>query len=719
MMRVQDRYRQMTSHGRGAALFLISCGFLATSSAWSAPIDLTGSPVAAVNDQPCVGTRAGTNLGCTAKEFTINTAFSAAPGTPPICVAGSSFDFLIDVQLSGSNANRYDISFYTGQTGNSPELNNASNLCSAAAFPMSLPSPWGNLDSNLNQCSDYISGGDSIVRVNRIKVQCQADANGYLSVPYTLAYEQNTGNPGCVAGTPSTYPIPTKSKCQSGTSSISGTVKVFSGAYVDVTKQTIPDGDTTAFSFSASGPSGSSVFAITPDGTYHPSMATAGVNAIPVSPDTITVKDGETVRFLINALTSSQTMTITESATSNWETTASISCSNVTGSPISDLDGNPATRTITASLNITNSAAACTITNTKRSRITLAKSVNGRADAADQFTVSASGGGTLTGTTSATTSGSGTTASTTFYSTPNTALTLNDTKAAGPTPLTGYLSSLTCTNAFTGPGATPNASLPNGLMTTNTSITPAPGDDITCSFTNARKVNLTLRKNWINALVNDAVNITATGLTTLSSTANTASEIDSGAVQYVRVGDVITFAETFASGTAANYTASLACTGTSGLSGSTRTIGSADTALICTYTNTFTGLPLLSILKSANSANANPGQTITYTVQITNTGVGSGANVVLTDNLSPYSAFGINTYGTGIPFSFTDAASGLSLGTPEYSNNNGSTWLYTPVSGGGGAPADYDGNVTNWRIPMTGTILPGGSFSLNYQIIVK
>jgi uncharacterized repeat protein (TIGR01451 family) len=132
-------------------------------------------------------------------------------------------------------------------------------------------------------------------------------------------------------------------------------------------------------------------------------------------------------------------------------------------------------------------------------------------------------------------------------------------------------------------------------------------------------------------------------------------------------------------------------------------------------------MPLLSILKSADRGNASPGQAIVYSVQIVNSGTGPGTSVVLRDDLSPYAAFSLNTYGVGIPFSFTDSspASGLSLGVPEYSNNNGSTWLYSPVSGGGGAPAGHDGNVTNWRIPMTGAIRLGGNFTLNYQVIVK
>jgi hypothetical protein len=87
-------------------------------------------------------------------------------------------------------------------------------------------------------------------------------------------------------------------------------------------------------------------------------------------------------------------------------------------------------------------------------------------------------------------------------------------------------------------------------------------------------------------------------------------------------------------------------------------------------------------------------------------------------------SWGINSYGAGVAFQFVDAVSpnqsGLTLGTPVYSNNNGGTWTYTPVSGGGGAPAGYDSNVTNWRIPMTGTLnTNGANFTINYQVRVK
>ncbi len=121
-------------------------------------------------------------------------------------------------------------------------------------------------------------------------------------------------------------------------------------------------------------------------------------------------------------------------------------------------------------------------------------------------------------------------------------------------------------------------------------------------------------------------------------------------------------------------------------------------------------------------ADVNPGQSIVYTVQLVNFGAGTATGVVLKDDLSPYTALGLNSYGAGVVFQFSDGtpASGLSLGTPVYSSDNGATWTYSPVSGGGGAPAGYDGNVTNWKIPMTGTMnANGATCTLRYQMQVK
>jgi hypothetical protein len=61
----------------------------------------------------------------------------------------------------------------------------------------------------------------------------------------------------------------------------------------------------------------------------------------------------------------------------------------------------------------------------------------------------------------------------------------------------------------------------------------------------------------------------------------------------------------------------------------------------------------------------------------------------------------------------------LALGSPAYSSDHGTSWSYLPTSTGGGAPAGYDALVTNWRIPMLGTMRPGGSITLRYQVQVK
>jgi uncharacterized repeat protein (TIGR01451 family) len=133
------------------------------------------------------------------------------------------------------------------------------------------------------------------------------------------------------------------------------------------------------------------------------------------------------------------------------------------------------------------------------------------------------------------------------------------------------------------------------------------------------------------------------------------------------------------------------------------------------------GQTSLTIVKFADKASVAPGDIITYTETITNIGTGTATSVVVTDSLSPYVQVGLSSY-SGAAFQFVNGSpsSGLTLGTPVYSNNNGSTWVYTPVSGGGGAPAGYDGNITNWQIPMSGTMnANGANFTIHYKVRVK
>jgi uncharacterized repeat protein (TIGR01451 family) len=136
----------------------------------------------------------------------------------------------------------------------------------------------------------------------------------------------------------------------------------------------------------------------------------------------------------------------------------------------------------------------------------------------------------------------------------------------------------------------------------------------------------------------------------------------------------------------------------------------------------FVGAPLLTVLKSANSATAGPGDLITYTIQVENTGSGAAVNIEMDDAMSPYTALRLAYDGTGaLPFALVAAPGGLALGAPAYSDDGGTTYAYGPlVSGGGGAQAGFDGSVTHWRLPVTGALDGNGStFTMRYQVMVK
>ena len=134
------------------------------------------------------------------------------------------------------------------------------------------------------------------------------------------------------------------------------------------------------------------------------------------------------------------------------------------------------------------------------------------------------------------------------------------------------------------------------------------------------------------------------------------------------------------------------------------------------------GAPLLTVLKSVGNATAGPGDLITYTIQVINSGTGAAVNIEMDDAMSPYTALRIAYDGTGaLPFSLETAPGGLALGTPVYSDDGGSTYGYSPlVSGGGGAQTGFDGSVTHWRLPVVGTLDGYGSeFTMRYQVVVK
>lgn len=127
-------------------------------------------------------------------------------------------------------------------------------------------------------------------------------------------------------------------------------------------------------------------------------------------------------------------------------------------------------------------SATCTITNNDNPPVLRAQKrlPAGRAAAGDQFTLTIAG---TNGPATVTTTGGGNVATgvaTLSNAVAGTSYTISE--AAAGTILDGYTTSYACTNASSVPGA----QTPSGPGTSIT-ITPAAGDDLTCTFDNARK----------------------------------------------------------------------------------------------------------------------------------------------------------------------------------------------------------------------------------------
>ena len=387
----------------------------------------------------------------------------------------------------------------------------------------------------------------------------------------------------------------------------------------------------------------------------------------------VSIKGGETARFFIDVdPTNPTTLTITENATLGWESTASaINCTSVKGSPT--IAPNLPNRSIAANLSAANSAASCIFTNKQSSKITLAKAVGGRVSATDQFTVSASGGGTLSGTSFATTAGTATSATTTFYSSPGAVLTLADAAAAGSTTgLSNYESRLTCTNALSGTaGYTANASLPNNASVTSYGFTPVAGDDISCTYTNTPKPRVTLNK-VISAAGGGRVSgtdqfvLAMTGAASVTTTGTGATVTSAPVSRVATAGTPITLSETAAATTPAtslgNYVTTYACTN-SGTGGTVVTAGTGTSltitpvnndVLACTFTNTRKSATL-TLRKTWVSGDSGDTATVTSSGFVNNASSGlstsSGSNTTAGSAVTVYAgetgtlseAFGVGT----------------------------------------------------------------------------
>ncbi len=166
-----------------------------------------------------------------------------------------------------------------------------------------------------------------------------------------------------------------------------------------------------------------------------------------------------------------------------------------------------------------------------------------------------------------------------------------------------YTSDFSCTSV--------NAPVYTAGATTATLLIDATDTDITCTFSNTlNTVELTLQKAWVGGLLNDAADLTVTGINgpaTATSTATGGDQTDTTntAVLTTLVGETVRLSEILRG--AADYTTGFACTGaanapvyTAGDTSATLVIDGADTAITCTYTNTRTE-PAINLAKTVSS----------------------------------------------------------------------------------------------------------------------
>ncbi|HSP61955.1 MAG TPA: hypothetical protein VLQ90_03135, partial [Pyrinomonadaceae bacterium] len=152
--------------------------------------------------------------------------------------------------------------------------------------------------------------------------------------------------------------------------------------------------------------------------------------------------------------------------------------------------------------------------------------------------------------------------------------------------------------------------------------------------------------------------------------------------------------------------AAASVTNTATVSGGGETNAANDTANDATTINA--GPPNVGLVKSVSPTGSQiPGTDLAYTVVYTNTGGQPARNFVMIDpnpqNIDPLERIFHNLDFKVGSITSSPGTTGLTA-TFEYSNDGGTTWTYTPVSGGGGAPAGYDRSVTNIRWTFTGNL---------------
>ena len=615
----------------------------------------------------CGYTRGAT--GCTANDtndmsVVLDPAFA---GTDPTsCNAGDDVTIHLIATVGTTATARYNLGILFAKDGKSPIDNPATTgATSCSAFTLPSP-PFPELDTVPNSCGDQSSAAAHSFTTGAITVKCVAGPGGKLSIPYVGLWNNQTAACGgvtdLVAGTSSkcTYNVQTVDvtvvtpecdkagglKCLPVTRSLT-LKKVWVNAKVDdaisvtttglasnATVSSTSTGNNTTIGNAVSNVPGATVtlpaesFTNGSQANYTTTVSCTGATpSSSVPPATFTMPDNDVTCTYTNTRKSttlqlkkqwsnakvgdSASLTATglvNSATVALNSTADSANELEAGTAVTVYAGEVATlsETVNPAANYTSTGPVCTntsglsgstltvgpadgpivctYTNTRKQGTLQVKKTWVNAHVGDTASIS------VTGIANAASAGLNSTADSASETDSGSVVTMYAGETANfsesVNPFANYTSSFSCSAAA---GAAFGAAFAKSVGDTYTM--PSTPVDVICTYTNTRKsATLQLKKQWANAKVGDTASLTATGLVNsaavaLNSTADTANDLDAGSAVTVFAGEVATLSETV--NPAANYTSTgPVCTGTSGLSGSTLTVGAADTAIVCTYTNT-------------------------------------------------------------------------------------------------------------------------------------
>jgi len=125
--------------------------------------------------------------------------------------------------------------------------------------------------------------------------------------------------------------------------------------------------------------------------------------------------------------------------------------------------------------------------------------------------------------------------------------------------------------------------------------------------------------------------------------------------------------------------------------------------------------PTITISKVVNpNGTQPPGTDLTYTATLTNAGTEEAVGVASVSSIAPETQFKMGSVATSFP-------AGIVVSV-EYSDDNGSTWTYTPVDQACSAPAGYDGCLTDIRWTLQNPLsasAPDNAGTMEYVARIK